>query len=173
MLPQLPRYCSSCLILPLTISLFFSVSFSYFVSTVVSPPSPFVSLSLSVSRLLLQIYITPSFVSDCERMSSHLPSAAWVLKLYSNYYSLLIRLWGREVKRREKQKGRVGRGWITRMCFLLQLFIIVKDTGLFRRNYHKLCVCRLTLNVQLRRVFARHVWVLVCVGVLLCAHVGP
>lgn len=47
MLPQVPRYYS--FYLSYLTFLYFSVSFSHFFPTIVSPPPPFVSLSLSVS----------------------------------------------------------------------------------------------------------------------------
>lgn len=81
-------------------------------------------------------------------MRSHLPSTAWVLKLYSNYYSLLIRLRGGEVSQWDRRgMGGVGwKVWLTRMCFLLWFFIIVRCTGISSSGEitaNCVCVCLL------------------------------
>lgn len=141
------------------------LTFSQF-SSVSSPTFShccFSSSSAFVSRLLLQIYITPSFVSNCDRMSSHLPSPAWVLKLYSNYYSLLIRLWGWEVKRWDRRKETTGKRMNNWNVLFIAAFHHSQRCWNYLGEMTTNCVRLLTLSAQLRCTFARCVWVYFCV----------
>lgn len=159
-LPQLPRYCSSCLFLPLNISLFCFC---------------FLPLTLLFHRPLppyFQLYIAPSFVSNCAGTSSHLPGPARLLKLHSNYYSPLIRLWGAGVRRWRSGKGG---DWETRKSFF---FIAAFHHSQRKWNYlggndHRLCVCWFTfIHPAVVCVSELWVWVSACTSVLLACTRG-